>query len=296
MRVFAQERLTAISRLFSSAVLQELARKGRSPLFSALVRTSDLQASLPRPSLVADAFDQAFTYLRREGFRDEYVYKSALVHKILLGRHSLRTASVLNEFRVGECKADLAIINGTSTVYEVKSERDSLVRLARQVRTYSEVFARVYVVTADAHLKGVADSISEEVGIMRLNERFQISIIREAMDNPDRTSPTSIFDSIRTEEARMVLSLFGVTVPDVPNTQLSALLRGYFIKLDPRKAHEGMVEVLKKSRNQVRLAELLAQLPASLRAAVLSTPLRIMDHARLIGAINTRLEDAVAWG
>jgi hypothetical protein len=104
------------------------------------VRQTQLFASLPTSECVHALFDAAFQLLKRQGCRDEYVYKAALVQKILLGRHSLQTASMLNEFRVGGCKADLAILNGTATVYEVKSERDSLARLQRQIAAYTTVF------------------------------------------------------------------------------------------------------------------------------------------------------------
>src|SRR5438128_1527304 len=119
----------AISRLFSSTVIRELARKGKSPLFARLASQLHLLHSLPASERVYNVFEAAFAVLGREGYRDEYIYKAALTQRILLGKHSLQTASMLNEFRVGECKADIAILNGTATVYEVKSERDSLARL-----------------------------------------------------------------------------------------------------------------------------------------------------------------------
>jgi len=233
--------------------------------------------------------------LKREGYRHEYIYKAALTHKILLGKHSLHTASMLTEFRVGECKADLAILNGTATVYEVKSERDSLSRLERQVTAYAKVFARVYVIASESHVDAVIGSVPEDVGILRLNRRHQISPLREAADRPERTSPAAIFDSIRTEEARLILLSRGVSIPAVPNTAMSSVLRDLFIKLDARTAHEGMVQVLKKTRNLLPLSDLVAQLPHSLQPAALSVPLRKLDHTRLVAAVNARLEDAMAW-
>src|SRR3984885_3867291 len=146
MSDLAAEQLAAISRLFSSSVVQEMARKGRSPLFARLASQSHLLNFLSPSQCVYALFDAAFALLRREGYRHEYIYRAALTHKILLGKHSLQTASMMNEFRVGDCKADLAILNGTATVYEVKSERDSLARLQRQIAAYTTVFSRVYVI------------------------------------------------------------------------------------------------------------------------------------------------------
>jgi hypothetical protein len=285
----------AISRLFSSNVIRELARKGRSPMFTRLARQSRLLDALSASKRVHDLFDAAFSVLRQEGYRDEYIYKAALTRKVLFGKHSLQTASMLNEFRVGDCKADLAILNGTATCYEVKSERDSLVRLQKQVVTYATVFANVYVIASEHHVAGVESTVPKDIGILVLNRRFQISTIREACGAPEQTSPEAIFNSLRTEEARLVLALNGVDIPEVPNTALHAVLRERFVRLDAVRAHAGMVQVLKKTRNLQPLSALVAQLPDSLQTAALSIPLRKLDHLRLVGAINTPLEIAAGW-
>jgi hypothetical protein len=291
----ATDQLAAISRLFSSSVVREMARNGRSPLFSRLVTQSQMLRSMSLSERVCTVFETAFSLLRREGYRHEYIYKAALTHKILLGKHSLQTASMINEFRVGGCKADVAILNGTATVYEVKSERDSLARLERQIAAYSTVFAKVYVIVAESHIRAVINTVPNFVGILCLNSRYQISTLRGAANQPERTSPDAIFNSIRMEEARLILSSFGVCVPCVPNTELYSVLRNEFVKLDPTQAHEGMVRVLKQTRNLLPLSALVDQLPVSLQTAALSVPLRKADHQRLVDAVNTPLKDAMGW-
>jgi hypothetical protein len=47
----------------------------------------------------------------------------------------------------GECRIDLAVINGELNGWEIKSDRDTLVRLPRQVEVYNEVFDRVTLVS-----------------------------------------------------------------------------------------------------------------------------------------------------
>ena len=119
--------------------------------------------------------------------------------------------------------------------------------------------------------------------------------MREAIDQPERTSPSAIFDSIRTAEAQMILSSLGVTVPAVPNTALHAVLRKEFVKLAPIQAHAEMVRVLKRTRNLLPLSTLVNQLPHSLQTAALSVPLRKADHERLVIAVNSSLVDAMGW-
>lgn len=293
MQGLGPTQLAAISGLFSSSVIRELARKERSPLFARLARQSLLP--VPPSQRVAAMFEAAFAVLRREGWRDEYIYKAALTHNVLLGTHTLNTASMLSEFRVGACKADLVILNGTATVYEVKSERDSLARLERQIAAYRQVFARVCVITAGCHLDGVIGSVPRDVGVLLLSRRGQIRTVRAAIDQPERTSSSAIFESVRTEEARLILQQVGLKVPIVPNTKLRGALYEMFVRLDSRTAHDGMVRVLKRTRNLLPLYEMVENLPHSLHAAALSVPLRRADHARFIAAVNTPLQRAMLW-
>ncbi|MFN4298034.1 MAG: sce7726 family protein [Brevundimonas sp.] len=286
--------LAATSRLFSSAVVRDLATKGRSALFARLVREAELNTR-GAVGNVADVFEAAFAVLRMGASRDEYVYKAALTHKVLLGKHSLRTACMLNEFRAGNCKADMVILNGTATVYEIKSERDSLSRLERQLEAYRNVFPSVFVIAGENHVRSVLQMVGDDDGVLQLSRRHQISTIKPATDRPDRIDPVSVFESLRTDEARALLAGIGIRVPDVPNTRLHGALREKFEGLPPRLVHVGMVQVLKRKRDLRPLSDLIDQLPPSLQPAALSVPLRKADHNRLVRAVATPLGDALAW-
>ena len=233
--------------------------------------------------------------LRRSGRRDEYVYRAALTHNILLGRHSLNTASMLTEFRAGSCKADLAILNGTAAVYEIKSERDSLARLANQISNYRKVFAKIFVVVAEPYVQEVISSTHADIGVMSLARWDRIHTIREATARPELVCPTTIFESLRLVEARAILETLKVPVPDVPNTVLYGAMRERFALLDPAEAHLQMVQTLKRTRNLAPLEGLVDQLPASLQAAALSIQVRRADHERLVRAVRTPIDQAMAW-
>ena len=264
-------------------------------MFARLLLESELHKTMPPTSRVYHLFDAAFDILKRKAHRHEYVYKAALTHKVLLGAHSLQTASMLTEFRVGACKADLVILNGTGTVYEIKSERDSLTRLRRQIEAYKQVFAKVYVIAGENHVEEIFDMVSPDVGILKLHSRYRISELRKAEDLPERTSSAAIFDAIRLSEAKQILFRHSVAIPRLSNMEMHAALRARFVKLKPRDAHEGMVHVLKKSRNLLSLAELVDNLPQSLQSAALSAPLRRSDHERLLEAVNVRTREALSW-
>lgn len=287
--------LSALSRLFSSSVFRELAKKGRSPLFTQLFCQTGLGCRPDRKQTVSSAFDAAFAVLRTSGIRDEYVYRAALTHNILLGRHSLNTASMLTEFRAGTSKADLAILNGTGTVYEIKSDRDSLSRLLSQIENYQKVFAKVYVIAGEAHVEDVISSTPKSVGVLSLVRWDRIRTVREAIEQPDQVCSETIFDSLRVAEARTILKNVGISVPDVPNTMLWATMRELFARLPARVAHEQMVQTLKRTRNLATLSSLVDRLPRSLQPAALSIKVRHVDHEKLVAAVRTPLSEALTW-
>jgi len=288
-------KISALTRLFSASVFREMAKKGRSGLFRRLLGQTDLIEHVDQGATVASAFDAAFDILKIVGYRDEYIYRAAITQKVLMGTHSLRTASMLNEFRVGRCKADLVILNGTATVYEIKSERDSLVRLLNQVKNYRRVFAKVNVIASEGHIKGVQAAIPNDVGVMCLSRRYQITPVREGIDCPARICPVTVFESLRMAESVAILQALGVTVPEVPNTQKHIIMRDLFARLDPVALHGEMVRTLKRTRDLSPLIDFVNCLPKSLQAAALSVSVRRCDHSRLIDAIATPLHAAMTW-
>jgi hypothetical protein len=287
--------LSAAIRLFSPSTMRELAAKGRSPLVARLVADLSLTASLPDSAPLGDLFDLAFAFLKQRQFRHEYIYKAAITHKVLLGVHSLHTSVMLTEFRVGCSKADVAILNGTSTVYEIKSERDKLDRLEAQISAYRKVFARVNVITGEKHFNIVSQIIPKDVGILLLTDNFHISTIRDAKEDLSRVVPVAIFESIQSHEAKRLLAQLNVAIPAVPNTEMHCALRERFSELEPAMAHNAMVRVLKETRSLLSLSELINGLPSSLKAAALSARIRKKDHSRLLNAIGTPIAAAVRW-
>ena len=295
MSIYSAAQLSALTRLFSATVFREMAKKGRSGLFRRLLGQTDLIERVGPCATVGDIFDSAFNILKIAGHRDEYIYRAAISQKVLMGTHSLRTASMLNEFRVGSCKADLVILNGTATVYEIKSERDSLARLVNQVENYKRVFAKVNVIASEGHIDGVLNTIPDDVGVMCLSKRYRITSVREAADRPERICPVTVFESLRMAEGISILRAMGVAVPEVPNTRKHTAMRELFATRDPVAVHAEMVRTLKRTRDLAPLGGFVDRLPKSLLAAALSVSVPRSDHSRLIDATATPLRVAMTW-
>jgi hypothetical protein len=93
-----------------------------------------------------------------------------------------------HQFLRGNRQADLIAISDNMTIgYEIKSEKDSLKRLAQQIKDYSKVFNRVYLVLAEKFIKRIEiKTLSKNIGIIIVkknrekNESHEIKILRKA--------------------------------------------------------------------------------------------------------------------
>ncbi len=241
-------------------------------------------------------YDVIFRRLVKE-YRHEYIYKNAIAEKILLGKHNLKTAFMLTEFRVADCKADAVVLNGTSHVYEIKSEMDSFERLDRQLAAYRRMFDYITVITTERLYQSVLERVPREIGIMVLAEgeyQFRVKKCRrEAVSNKSNVDPLVIFDSLqRREFSKIIKEYCGVSFAHTPNTRIYSEARNVFQQLTPETAHDAMVVVLKQRRETHRVADFVLDVPASLKAASLSLRLTQAERSRFIGLLKKDIASA----
>jgi len=287
-----------LARFFSASVLRELAQSGHSSIAGRLSQQNHLFEQFGATMPVGEFYDAIFRRLVK-AYRHEYIYKNAIAEKILLGKHNLKTAFMLTEFRVADCKADAVVLNGTSHVYEIKSEMDSFERLDRQLAAYRRMFDYITVITTERLYQSVLERVPQEIGIMVLAEgEYQFrakKCRREAVSNKSNVDPLVILDSLqRREFLKIIKEHFGISFTHTPNTQIYAEARNVFKQLTSEAAHDAMVEVLKQRRETRRVADFVLDVPSSLKAASLSLRLTQVERSRFIGLLKKDITSAFA--
>lgn len=278
----------ALARLFSSCVFHELGAKGKSATGASVAREAGF---LPIPGQkLGDYLGEAFRELVST-LRSEYVFKNAIAERILLGRHSLSTAAMLTEFRAGTNKADAVILNGTSTVYEIKSERDKLCRLDGQLDSYRRIFDKVVVVADECHLKDLMDLLPPDVGLMILSGRYQFSTIREPKSNLYDLEPIQMFESLRRSEYLQILTHFNGWDPKgIPNGIIHETACREFANLPIESAHAGFVQALRNRARQKEQDEFILAVPKHLKALAVSLSLKKVEQDRILDALVDPVE------
>ncbi len=261
--------LSALGRVFSPIVMDSLSQKGYSSYLTEVCANCGLLEKIDSSMTLRQFLDWIYNLLFKN-YRNEYIYKNVIANKILLGKHSLNTSHMLTEFRVGKCKADVVILNGTSTVYEIKSEYDSFARLEKQIQTYFEIFEFINVITAPSQLEKLKSILPEKVGILSLTKRKTIATIREAKSNMVNINAITLFDSFRKPEYLKIIKEYYGKIPDVPNTQIHNVCKKLFCEIPPVDSHYLTIKTFRERSDSKVLKEFIIKYPMSLTAYAMS--------------------------
>jgi hypothetical protein len=112
----------------------------------------------------------------------------------------------------GDVRVDVAVINGELQGYELKSERDTLERLPRQVVAYSAALDRATLVVAESHLAKAAALVPTwwglSVALPLDGSAVRIEPRRHAEHNPEQ-QPLSVAKLLWRDEVLAILEDVG---------------------------------------------------------------------------------------
>lgn len=114
----------------------------------------------------------------------------------------------------GKCRADIAVINGHINGYEIKSEKDSLVRLKNQIEIYNAVFDHSSIVLEKRHLNEVLYLAPKWWGVILVAESVGRSVCFEIIREPSQNlliDDYAVVQLLWRNEAREILKNLGVT-------------------------------------------------------------------------------------
>jgi hypothetical protein len=266
-----------VSRIFSGPVLRELHQRGTSQYLVGVLRELAGDIFAPTTTL-QEVCSATFAVLRRH-YRSDYVYRSLIANKIFLGRHSPTTTVLLPELRVWRSRADLVMVNGTTTVYEIKSELDNLDKLLVQVSAYQKLFEHVNVVTSEQLASKVDQLVPQSVGLLVLTPRATIRTLRQSSSSLAHFDVSTMLDTVRTSELKTITErLFG-TLPTVGNTRLFDQCADRLRMLPPDVLHRQLVAVL-KARRVYRTSD-FDDVPFELVAAYIESGISTSNWPRL---------------
>ncbi len=104
---------------------------------------------------------------------------------------------IFEELVIGKSRADAILVKENEILgFEIKSDKDSLVRLITQVKNYERFCDKCYIVTGVHYIDRIEDEIPEHWGIYDItkdeNGYLHIEMLREAQRNPKERPTTKL--------------------------------------------------------------------------------------------------------
>jgi hypothetical protein len=126
--------------------------------------------------------------------------------------HEMERTRIVEEMGVwsGSVRIDVAVINGSLSGYELKSDRDTLERLPFQRDLYGRVFDFVHLVVGSRHLEKATALVPEWWGVrvaVMCNGAVELRRHREPQRNPS-PDPYLVAQLLWKDEALRVLEAF----------------------------------------------------------------------------------------
>jgi hypothetical protein len=211
------ESLRSLSQIFTPTNFDRIVRKKDYEN-----TTARIQKHLSFPKSVNNLNIIQFVYKELlSNYKSEYLYKNALINKLLLGKYSLNTTTVINEFKIGSSIADFVLLNGEAKIFEIKTEYDSLDKLNKQLSDYVQFANKVYVVANSKFIdKLVEDYKDTTIGIIEFTDNNTLKELFPAKENNSYFNCTAIFKTLRKQEYLDIVKEYFGFIPDVPNTKV----------------------------------------------------------------------------
>lgn len=256
-----------VSRVFSRSTFRDIVNRNSNSVMDALFSCALLKTF--KGLELNSVFDQLYEILAHD-YRNEYVFKNSLALEIIKKKHQFNNVSYINELRTNNSICDIAIFNGKSTAYEIKTELDSLDRLPMQLSDYQKIFNRVYVITDKSKLSTLEKIVSPNIGICELTKTNKINIIKEADSNIDFLSNEDVFYCLRPSEIDFLLKEKLNYIPSGSAKERRKESLTIFTELNKETVNDYFIEAMKKRSLEAYEIDYFSKLPNSILALLLN--------------------------
>lgn len=215
-----------------------------------------------------------------KNYCNEYVYKNTFITEWLIKEFSLKNTIAFSEFRIGSAIADLALFNGISKAFEIKTELDSDKRLISQLDEYSKIVEECYIVVPEEQVTDYLTMVDPSVGVLAVKRglrSLKIELRRNACKNKS-VDINVLMSSVRCDEYKWMTTQAYGSLPDVSCFEMFDACKDLLGRLQADVLHRLFCEAVKKRKNITRK---LKAVPRSARQFCLAMDLNDKNFAKL---------------
>ncbi|MBD3275970.1 MAG: sce7726 family protein [Candidatus Marinimicrobia bacterium] len=188
-------------------------------------------------------------------YRNDIVYKIEFLDSVEEFVDDVNKSFIINEFKIGKNLVDIAVFNGKSIAFEIKSDLDRASNISNQFNFYSETFDYCYLITNRKKIEELESRIPENAGIIIFNDKFNFTLLRKAKIN-ENLSFTKLFKVLRKNEYLDIVRRFYNEIPNVPNTKIYKESSKLLSQIEFIEFKEEFLKKIKNRDNSIKISEL----------------------------------------
>lgn len=221
-----------------------------------------------------------FAYLYQsmmQNYRCEYVFKNEVINKVLLSHFRNAKTVSISEFHVNQSIADLAMFNGISRAYEIKTDYDSDKRLGHQLADYQRLFDKCYLVISEHNISKYLNTVPEEVGVITLTYKKKTlvhNVLKKARMN-NSVDVYTLMRSVRATEYRNIVRQIYGALPDVSEFEMFDACEKILMDANNAKVRTAFLQEMKKRRMNTHQ---IAQFDPFFRQLCMATNISSRDY------------------
>lgn len=150
-----------------------------------------------------------------DNYQNEYIFKNEFLNTWLIKELGETDSQIFSEFRVGNSIADLAMFNGCSKIFEIKTEFDSDSRLTLQLQNYEKAFNQIFLIIPKSKLN-IYEKQEASIGIITYDPKNDnsFSLYRNANANFE-IEPSTIMSILHTNEYKSIVKKYFGYLPQM---------------------------------------------------------------------------------
>lgn len=150
-----------------------------------------------------------------DNYQNEYIFKNEFLNNWLIKELGETNSQIFSEYRVGNSIADLAMFNGCSKIFEIKTELDSDSRLSLQLENYEKAFNQIFLIIPKSKIN-IYKKQDLSIGLITYDPKSQntFTVYRNAKFNLD-IEPSAIMSILHTNEYKSIVQKHYGSLPQM---------------------------------------------------------------------------------
>ena len=178
-------------------------------------------------------------------YPNEYVLKNEFLNNWVKSELGTGNSIIYNELRIGKAIVDLAMFNGISKAFEIKTILDKEYRLSNQLQEYKKIFNEVYIIVPHVHLFKYL-CFDNSVGIISFTSNLKkFELIREAERKVDIDTNT-LMEILHTKEYLEISTKYYGQLPEMNSFNQFEICKELISKIPQNELNNLFLTTMKK--------------------------------------------------